>query len=82
MFKQESCRDGDADSGSGHGRAYFDTILSPVRRFIIGSGMFKADKMHIHHKLVEIGISTRKGCLYNLWDFCLPMCISLAVGES
>jgi UDP-N-acetylmuramyl pentapeptide phosphotransferase/UDP-N-acetylglucosamine-1-phosphate transferase len=38
----------------------FDTILSPVRRFITGRGMFKADKGHIHHRLLAMGLSTRK----------------------
>jgi len=44
----------------GLGVPLFDTILSPIRRFIIGSDMFNPDKGHIHHKLVEMGISTRK----------------------
>ena len=51
----------------------FDTILSPVRRFIIGSGMFKADKRHIHHKLVEIGISTRK-VVYIIYGISVCLC--------
>lgn len=37
----------------------FDTILSPVRRFIIGKRLFQPDKSHIHHKLLEIGLSTK-----------------------
>jgi len=38
----------------------FDTLLSPIRRFVIGRGMFRADKSHIHHKLLAMGLSTRK----------------------
>jgi UDP-GlcNAc:undecaprenyl-phosphate/decaprenyl-phosphate GlcNAc-1-phosphate transferase len=41
----------------------FDTLLSPVRRFIMGQKLFKADKSHIHHRLVERGFSTRKAVL-------------------
>jgi len=44
----------------GLGVPLFDTILSPIRRFIIGSDMFNPDKGHVHHRLVEMGISTRK----------------------
>jgi len=44
----------------GLGVPLFDTFLSPIRRFIIGSDMFNPDKNHIHHKLVERGLSTKK----------------------
>ena len=38
----------------------FDAILSPIRRFIIGRGIFKADKSHIHHRLIAMGLSTKR----------------------
>ncbi len=41
----------------------FDTILSPVRRFILGQGIFYPDGEHIHHKLLAKGLSTRKAVL-------------------
>ncbi|MBM9538630.1 glycosyltransferase family 4 protein [Desulfobulbus alkaliphilus] len=42
----------------------FDTILSPVRRFITGKGMFKPDNGHIHHKLVHyVGLNSRRAVL-------------------
>jgi UDP-GlcNAc:undecaprenyl-phosphate GlcNAc-1-phosphate transferase len=44
----------------GLGVPLFDTILSPIRRFIIGSDMFNPDKGHIHHKLVGMGLSTKR----------------------
>jgi UDP-GlcNAc:undecaprenyl-phosphate GlcNAc-1-phosphate transferase len=37
----------------------FDTILSPIRRFLLGKEMFKPDKGHIHHRLVGRGFSAR-----------------------
>jgi len=37
----------------------FDAILAPIRRFIVGEKMFHPDKSHIHHRLVEMGASTR-----------------------
>ncbi len=38
----------------------FDTILSPIRRFVAGRGLFSPDKSHIHHRLLEMGLSTPK----------------------
>ena len=38
----------------------FDMILSPLRRFILGRRMFHPDKEHIHHRLMQIGLSSRK----------------------
>ncbi len=42
----------------------FDTILSPVRRFIVGHKMFSADRGHIHHRLLAMGFSTRTIVLF------------------
>jgi len=38
----------------------FDTVFSPIRRFILGKKMFHPDHGHIHHKMVELGLSTRR----------------------
>ncbi|MCP4601423.1 MAG: undecaprenyl/decaprenyl-phosphate alpha-N-acetylglucosaminyl 1-phosphate transferase [Proteobacteria bacterium] len=38
----------------------FDTILSPVRRFVVGKKMFHPDKEHVHHRLLKMGFSTKK----------------------
>jgi UDP-GlcNAc:undecaprenyl-phosphate/decaprenyl-phosphate GlcNAc-1-phosphate transferase len=38
----------------------FDTILAPIRRFVVGKGMFRPDSGHIHHRLVAMGFSTKK----------------------
>jgi UDP-GlcNAc:undecaprenyl-phosphate GlcNAc-1-phosphate transferase len=50
----------------------FDTILSPIRRFILGKEMFKPDKGHVHHKLVGMGFSTKRvvWTIYGI-SFCL-----------
>ena len=40
-----------------------DTLLAPVRRFIIGKGLFQPDKSHFHHRLLKRGFSHRKAVL-------------------
>jgi UDP-GlcNAc:undecaprenyl-phosphate/decaprenyl-phosphate GlcNAc-1-phosphate transferase len=40
-----------------------DTLLAPVRRFIIGRKLFQPDKSHIHHRLLKRGFSHRKAVL-------------------
>jgi UDP-GlcNAc:undecaprenyl-phosphate GlcNAc-1-phosphate transferase len=37
-----------------------DTALSVLRRFLNGHALFGADREHIHHKLLELGISQRQ----------------------
>ena len=41
----------------------FDTILAPVRRFLVGERMFQPDKSHIHHKLLQMGLTHRNAVL-------------------
>ncbi len=38
----------------------FDTLLAPIRRFVLGKKMFMADQKHFHHILLNIGYSQRK----------------------
>lgn len=45
------------------GLPLMDTLLAPVRRFILGKRMFQPDKSHIHHKLLQMGFSHRKAVL-------------------
>ncbi len=52
----------------------FDTVLSPVRRFLIGKKLFQPDKSHIHHKLIEMGFSTRKAVLL-LYGVSIVLCL-------
>lgn len=41
----------------------FDTLLSPIRRFILGKDIFKPDKGHIHHQLIKKGFSAHRAVL-------------------
>ena len=38
----------------------FDTLLSPLRRWVRGRRMFHPDKGHIHHQLLRMGFSSKK----------------------
>ena len=40
-----------------------DTILAPIRRFMTGKALFQPDKNHIHHRLLQMGLTTRKAVL-------------------
>jgi UDP-GlcNAc:undecaprenyl-phosphate GlcNAc-1-phosphate transferase len=40
-----------------------DTVIAPVRRFLMGKELFHADKSHIHHKLLRLGLSQRRAVL-------------------
>lgn len=41
-----------------------DTLLAPIRRFIIGQDLFQPDKRHIHHQLLRKGLTHRKAVLW------------------
>jgi UDP-GlcNAc:undecaprenyl-phosphate GlcNAc-1-phosphate transferase len=41
----------------------FDTLISPLRRFMLGQSLFKPDKGHVHHRLIEKGLSARRSVL-------------------
>lgn len=41
----------------------FDTLLSTVRRFLRGRGIFSPDNRHLHHRLVAMGLTTRRAVL-------------------
>lgn len=40
-----------------------DVTLAVARRFVAGKPLFSADKQHIHHKLVKLGLSQREAVL-------------------
>jgi len=52
----------------------FDTILSPVRRFIRGRKMFRPDNGHIHHRLVDMGFTTKK-VVWFIYSITAVLCI-------
>lgn len=41
----------------------FDTLFAIIRRYINNQPIFKADKEHLHHRLLEIGLSHRQTVL-------------------
>ncbi|OGR13571.1 MAG: hypothetical protein A2341_10050, partial [Deltaproteobacteria bacterium RIFOXYB12_FULL_58_9] len=47
-----------------------DTLLAMGRRFSRGQSMFQADREHIHHRLVALGLSHRNAVLI-LYGLCL-----------
>ena len=50
----------------------FDTVVSPVRRFLNGRPAFTADRQHLHHRLVALGLSEPRVVLltYAITAFC------------
>ncbi len=51
-----------------------DTILSPVRRFILGRRMFRPDNGHIHHQLVASGFS-KKNAVLIIYGISVLLCL-------
>jgi len=41
----------------------FDTLLAPVRRFVVGRKMFYPDAGHMHHMLIRKGLSARRAVM-------------------
>ncbi|MES0446403.1 MAG: MraY family glycosyltransferase [Desulfobacterales bacterium] len=56
----------------------FDTILSPLRRFIRGRDMFRPDNGHIHHRLLDMGLTTKKAVLF-IYMLTFVLCIMAVV---
>jgi len=46
-----------------------DTALAIVRRFLRGRPIFSGDRAHIHHRLLDRGLTPRRAILY-LYGFC------------
>lgn len=44
-----------------------DTLLAPLRRFISGAHPFKADKEHIHHRLMSVFRLTHKATVLRIY---------------
>ncbi|MEW6671020.1 MAG: MraY family glycosyltransferase [Thermodesulfobacteriota bacterium] len=56
----------------------FDTILAPVRRFIRGKNMFAPDNGHVHHRLLAMGLTTKKAVLF-IYLMTLFLCVVAVV---
>ncbi|KQC08621.1 MAG: hypothetical protein APR62_04340 [Smithella sp. SDB] len=52
----------------------FDAVLSPIRRFIRGRSMFQADKGHVHHTLLRMGLSSRNVVLI-IYGITMGLCV-------
>jgi UDP-GlcNAc:undecaprenyl-phosphate GlcNAc-1-phosphate transferase len=53
----------------------FDTIFSPIRRWIIGRNMFDPDKGHIHHHLLKVGFSSRSA-VFLIYGITMVLCMA------
>lgn len=53
----------------------FDTIFSPIRRWIMGRNMFLPDKGHVHHHLLKIGYSSRSAVLF-IYGITMLLCLA------
>lgn len=52
----------------------FDTMLSPVRRWVKGKRIFQPDNGHIHHHLLNMGLSSRSVVL-SLYGATVALCV-------
>lgn len=56
----------------------FDTILSPLRRFARGRKMFAPDNGHIHHRLLDMGLTARKAVLI-IYVLTFGLCLAAVI---
>ncbi len=59
----------------GLGVPIFDTMLSPLRRFVRGKKMFIPDQGHVHHRLMKMGLNQRRIVL-TLYGISILLCLS------
>lgn len=61
----------------------FDAILSGIRRFVLGRNPFSADKGHVHHRLLDSGMTQRRVViiLYGLTVLFAGLSILAIVGK-
>jgi len=52
----------------------FDSILSPIRRFMLGKPIFHPDKGHIHHIMMKMGLSSQR-VVYMIYGITMALCI-------
>ncbi len=56
----------------------FDTMLTPLRRFVRGRKMFAPDNGHIHHRLLSKGLSTKRAVLL-IYALTFGLCLSAVI---
>lgn len=62
----------------------FDTMLAMIRRTLARQSMFAADRGHIHHTLLDLGLTHRRAVLF-LYGSTVALCcaaIAIAFGRS
>lgn len=55
------------------GLPVFETLLTPIRRFMRGRNPFRPDREHIHHRLLRIGLDT-PAAVTLMYGFSLLLC--------
>lgn len=60
------------------GLPIFDMIVSIIRRSIKGMPIMQADKGHIHHRLLDMGMSQRRAVIY-MYIICIVLGVSAIV---
>lgn len=55
-----------------------DTLLAISRRALLGRSIFSADRDHIHHRLLALGLSPRQAVLV-LWSMSALLCLSALI---
>lgn len=65
------------------GLPILDTVISVIRRFLSGRPLFSADRQHIHHKLMERGLSHRQVVilLYGVSAVCGLLSLFVLAGQ-
>ena len=56
----------------------FDTVLSPLRRFVRGRRLFAPDNGHIHHRLLSMGLTTKTAVLI-IYLLTVSLCLSAVI---
>ncbi len=66
------------------GLPILDTLLAMMRRFVAGRSMFRADREHIHHKLLALGFTQRRAVmlLYGLCVFLGAVALAMTYANS
>jgi len=61
------------------GLPLMETVWSTIRRFIYGQKLFSADRDHIHHRLIALGLSQRRTVMILYGITVLMGCFSIAM---
>lgn len=56
------------------GLPVFDTVLTSLRRFVVGKKIFGPDKGHVHHRMLLLGMDTRKVVLL-MYALSIGLCL-------